>query len=217
MEGEGVALFEAANRLIVAAPRHAKLDAIVLIFDAQAITNRLEPVGDGKRVLVLAGEIDDAGAEDRPIFAEQDSPCDPQFLDVTKVLDGRVDITVQPEIADLGIGLLRPDGEIDFITPDRERVLVDSESVREIDEPAVADIGSANDIGNPSGEAGSLREDIRQAAEPVALADVAFDREVLAVERPVDAIGDPRRVLPAVVPGEAVQREQVAVFEVDRA
>ena len=40
--------------------------------------------------------------------------------------------------------------------------------------------------------------------------------EVRPIERPVDAIGDARRILPPIIAGEAVEREQVAVLEVDR-
>src|SRR4051794_18897743 len=52
-------------------------------------------------------------------------------------------------------------------------------------------------------------------AKSVALADRAVDRQILALERPIDPVSDARGILPPVVPGETVEREQVAVLKVD--
>ena len=43
VNGEGAALAEGADALIVAAPRQAKLQAFVFIFDAETVANRLKP------------------------------------------------------------------------------------------------------------------------------------------------------------------------------
>src|SRR5256885_1264659 len=103
VNGEGAPLAEGSDPLIVAAPGHAKLQAIVLIFDADPIANRLPTVGQRQRVLGLVGEIDDAGAEYRPITVEQDSRGDAQLLPVAQILNRRVDVAVELEIADLGV------------------------------------------------------------------------------------------------------------------
>ena len=51
-EQEGVAPPEVAGRVIVAPPGHAKLEAIVVIGDAEPVADRLVAVGERERVLV---------------------------------------------------------------------------------------------------------------------------------------------------------------------
>ena len=67
--------------------------------------------------------------------------------------------------------------------------------------------GSAEGAGTASGP----------VDEAIALADRAGDREVGPVERPIEPIGYAGGVFPAVVAREAVEREEIAVLEVDRA
>src|SRR6476646_3261420 len=129
MNGESASLAESTDALIVAPPRDAKLQAFILIFDAQPIADRLPAIGERQRVLSLVGEIDDACAEDRPIAAEQDARGDAQFLLVAEILDRRIDVPVEPEIADLRIGLGGADCEVDLVAADGERMLVDALAV----------------------------------------------------------------------------------------
>src|SRR6476620_5933589 len=70
VDGEGTSLAEGPDALIVAPPGHAKLQAIVLIFDAKAISHRLPAVGDRQRIFALVSEVDDARAKDRPVARE---------------------------------------------------------------------------------------------------------------------------------------------------
>src|SRR3954453_497982 len=68
-----------------------------------------------------------------------------------------------------------------------------------------------------AGKACAVRENINISPKSITLANIAIDREIGALQRPVQAIGYARGVFPPVVAGEAVEREQVAVFEIDRA
>src|SRR5437868_1861340 len=146
VNGEGAPLAEGPDALIVAAPGHAKLQAIILIFDADAVADRLPTVAQRKRVLGLVGEIDDAGAEYRPIAVEQDPSRDAQLLPIAQILDRRVDVAVELEIADLSVGLRRADGEVDLVSADREIILVDPVAVGDVDEAAVADARASDDV-----------------------------------------------------------------------
>src|SRR6185503_2364284 len=125
MKSEGAALPEGTEALIVAAPRNAKLQAVILIGDAQAVADPGEAVGDRKRVLVLAGQIDHSRPEDRPVTLELDPAGQPQLFLVAQILDRRVDVAVEPQIANLGIGLFGADCEVDLVAADGEIVLVD--------------------------------------------------------------------------------------------
>src|SRR3546814_12808608 len=51
----------------------------------------------------------------------------------------------------------------------------------------------------------------------IALPDDASHREAGHVERPFRAPGDARAVFPTIISGEAVEREQVGILQVDRA
>src|SRR3546814_15764954 len=51
----------------------------------------------------------------------------------------------------------------------------------------------------------------------IALPDDASHREAGHVERPFRAPGDARAVFPPIISGEAVEREQVGILQVDRA
>src|SRR3954454_21980657 len=70
MKGEGTSLAERPDALIVATPRQAKLQAIVLVKKAEAVPHRRESVGDRKRVLFLIGEVEHGCAEHRPVAVE---------------------------------------------------------------------------------------------------------------------------------------------------
>src|SRR3954453_8465978 len=106
MKPESASLSERPDVLIVAAPRQAKLQALVFVRDAQAIADWRPPIGQRQRVLVLAGEVDDGRSENRPIASEFHAAGDPQLFLVAEILDGRVDVAVEPQVADLSIGLL---------------------------------------------------------------------------------------------------------------
>src|SRR5206468_11164377 len=71
VNAESAALPEGADLLIVAAPRDANLQAIILILNPNARANRLESVCQRKRVFSLVGQINHGRAEDRPIATEQ--------------------------------------------------------------------------------------------------------------------------------------------------
>src|SRR4029078_12298422 len=95
------------------------------------MANRGEAVGDGQGVLALVGEVEDGRAEDRPIAMEQHSPRQPQFLLVAQVLDGRVDVSIQAQIADLNVGLVGADGEVELASTQRPIVLVELDTIAE--------------------------------------------------------------------------------------
>jgi len=205
-----------AAALIIAPPGQAKLDAIVVIEDAEAVADRLEPVGDRQRILLPAGEVDHGRAEDRPIAGEADPPAEPDLLAVAQILDRRIDVPVEPQIADRGIGPQAADDGVDLVAAQRHAVLVDAEAVGEADEAADAQVAAADEIGEAPRQAGARRQDRRPAIEAVALADRRAERDAGQIHRPVGAVGDAHAVFPAVVAGESVQREEVRILEVDR-
>src|SRR3954447_9717638 len=117
MKGESASLSERPDALIVAAPRQAKLNAIVLIIDAEAVAHGLKAVRQRERILALVGEVDDGRPEHRPVALELHAAGEPQLLLVAQIFDGRVDVAVEPQIADLDIGLFAADGEVELLPP----------------------------------------------------------------------------------------------------
>src|SRR5205823_14619752 len=101
--------------------------------DAEPISHELEAVRERERVLALVGEIDDGGAEDRPVAVNEDPACKPKLLFVAQILDARVDIAVEPQITDLRIGLRGAHRQVDFVPADREAALVDAIAMGELD------------------------------------------------------------------------------------
>ena len=87
--------------LIVAPPRHAKLDTFIVVEDAEPVTDRVEAVGLRQGVLPLVGEVDHRRAEDRPVAREADAAAEADLLAVAQILDRRVDVAVEAEIADV--------------------------------------------------------------------------------------------------------------------
>src|SRR6185295_16825407 len=146
VKSEGTPLPERPDILIVAAPRQAKLQALVLVGHAQPVAHRGPAVGERQRVFGLAGEVDDARSEHRPVARELHPAGDAQFLFVPQILNGRVDVAVEAKIADLGIGLVRPDGEIELVAPEGQVVLVDPVTMSDVDEPPEADPSSSNNV-----------------------------------------------------------------------
>src|SRR4051794_10426404 len=137
MKGKGASLSKSADLLIVAPPRQAKLQAVVFIFDAQAVPNWLKPVGERKRVLALVCEVDDGGSEDRPIAPKKHSAGEPQLLLVAQILDRRINIAVEAEVADLRIGLVGTESEVDLVTAHGEIALVEAIAMGEVDQPPI--------------------------------------------------------------------------------
>ena len=88
---------------------------------------------------------------------------EPQLFLVAQILDRGVDVAVEPQIADLDIGLVAADGQVDLVAAEREIVLVDPEAVGEVDQPAEADAGAADDVGEAVGKPGAVRENARLA------------------------------------------------------
>src|SRR6185295_17762618 len=129
----------------------AKLDAIVVVEDAETVTDRLETVGERERVLPSIGEVDHGRAEDRPVAREADPAAEPDLLAVAQILDRRVDVAVEPQIADRRIGPAAADGRIDFVAAGRERVLVEAEAVDEGDQPADLQCGAPDNVGEAVG------------------------------------------------------------------
>src|SRR5690349_5537783 len=105
VNGEGASLPEGADALIVAPPRYAKLQAIILVLNADTVAHRLEAIGHRQRVFALVSKIDDRGAEYRPVALEQDARGEPQLFLVAQVLDRRIDVSIEAQVADLCVGL----------------------------------------------------------------------------------------------------------------
>src|SRR5579884_1192742 len=139
VNAEGAPFSESADLLIVPPPGKANLNAVVLVLDAEAVPHRLETVGEGQRVLVLVGEVDYGCSEQRPVALEQHPSGEPQFLDIAEILDRRIDVPVELQVADLGVGLVGADGEVHLVPANREGALVDAITVGDVDEAAVAD------------------------------------------------------------------------------
>src|SRR5260221_3077625 len=78
VDGEGAPLAECPDALIVATPGHAKLQAIVLIFDAEAVADPLPTTGYWPGVLRLLCEVDGAPAGDSPIAPRERPRRNPQ-------------------------------------------------------------------------------------------------------------------------------------------
>src|SRR5205085_6849604 len=102
-------LVEGPDALIVAPPGKAKLQAFVLISNAETEPHRRKPVRNVEGVFVLAGEVEDGGAEDRQIAFEQHAASQSQLFLVAKVFDGGVNVAIEPQIANLEVGLLTTD------------------------------------------------------------------------------------------------------------
>ena len=98
-----------------------------------------------QRIFVAIGEVDDSRAKGRPVLADGNPPCEPQFLAVLKILD-RGNVTVKSEISNLGIGPRTPDRSVEFVAAERQAVLVDPEAVRELHEIAETHFGTADDV-----------------------------------------------------------------------
>src|SRR5438045_1662313 len=143
MNGEGASPSKGPDALIVATPSHAKLQTIILILDSKAVANRLPAVGRRGRILILVGEIDHRGSEDRPIASDEDSGGNAKFLTVAQVLDAGVDIAVELEVADLCIGLAAADRQVDFVPPNGKIAFVDAVAVSDVDKAAVANSRSS--------------------------------------------------------------------------
>src|SRR4051794_28294287 len=101
MEAESASLAEGTDLLIVAAPREAKLQTFVLILNPEAVPDGRESVSGRERILRRAGQVDHGRSEDRPIAPKQHPAGKPQLLPVAEILDRRIDVPVQPQIADL--------------------------------------------------------------------------------------------------------------------
>src|SRR5579864_6364529 len=69
--GEGTSLAEVADALIVAAPAYAKLQAIVLILDADPVAYGLPAIGARRWILVIVGNIDDLCSKARLVTMEE--------------------------------------------------------------------------------------------------------------------------------------------------
>ena len=95
------------------------------------------------------------------------------------------DVAVQSQISGFDIGLLRSDSEVDLVAAYREIILVQPEAVGEVDEAAIADAGSSDDIGQPVGQPCSLREYAGPVCKAVALSNGACDRQLGPVERSI--------------------------------
>ena len=63
-----------------------------------------------------------------------------KLLQIPKILDRRIDIAIELEIADLRVGLSGPEGEIDLVSPNGEIVLVDPVAMDELEQPTVTDL-----------------------------------------------------------------------------
>src|SRR3954469_16486270 len=99
MESEGASLAERSDALIVATPRQAKLQAIVLIEKSEPMADRSEAIRNRQRILSLVRKVEDGRAEDGPIAVEENAASQAQFFLVAQILDVRVDVSVETEIA----------------------------------------------------------------------------------------------------------------------
>src|SRR5439155_762334 len=193
------------------------LQAFVLIGDAESVLDRLPPIRARQRILLSAGQIDHGRAEDRPESGDLHPTAEPKLLAIAQVLERAGNVAVKAQVSDFCIGPAAADGCIDLVAADGETALVEPESVGDAKPAAVADRGSADDVGKALREAGAHREDAGLAIEAIALADGGLDREAGQVETPVEAIGDTGAILPSVVARKAIEREQVRIFQIDRA
>src|SRR5687767_15060083 len=114
IEGEGAALPEVADALIVALPLDAKVKTVVFVIDAQPEPHRLKAVGVAGRVFNLAGKVEYRCGEHRPIVQEFEPTRDPELFLVAQILDRGADVAVEAEVADLDVTLLGAGGEIDL-------------------------------------------------------------------------------------------------------
>src|SRR4051812_4601833 len=103
-ELESVAAAEIPGGVVIAPPGDPDFEAIVVIADADAMAHRFVAVGDRQRILATVGEIDDGRAEDRPVAGEADPAAESNLLAVAQILDRRIDIAVEAQIADRRIG-----------------------------------------------------------------------------------------------------------------
>ena len=93
-----------------------------------------------------ASEIEHRRPENRPVAMEFPTPGDADFLLVAQILDRGVDIAIEAQIVDPGIGFGGADGQVELVAADRQIVLVQPEAVGEIDEPSELEAGAADDV-----------------------------------------------------------------------
>src|SRR3546814_1907061 len=117
-------LTEVPGGLIVAPPGHPDFYAVVVIGDAQPVPDRLETVDVGQGVFLLIGQIDDRRAEYRPVVGELDPSADPDFLTVPEILNRRIDVAIEAQLADHRVGLPAADDGVDLVAACRQVVLV---------------------------------------------------------------------------------------------
>ena len=87
----------------------------------------------------------------------------------------------------------------------------------EADKIPESDGRAADDVGHAIGKAGAVGQDAFATVEAVALADDAFQRKAWQGEAIFQTIGDAGRIFEPVIACEAVEREEVAVFQIDGA
>src|SRR3546814_608327 len=216
-EGEAVAAPRIAGVDIVAAPGQRDRQAIIVIGKAEPVANRLEPVAGAERVLLRARQVDDRRTEDRPVARKGDAAAGAHFLAVLQILGHADDVAVEARIAKHGVGRPAADRRIEFVAADGQTVLVEPEAVGEAQKIPVGDGGAPDDVGGAVGQTSTVGEQRRLARQAIALPDHGADVEAGAAVVPFEAIGDARAVLEPVVTVEAVDREQIAVFEVEGA
>ena len=131
-------------------------------------------VGQRLRIFVLVRQIDNGRPEDRPISGKLDSPAQSDFLTIPQVLYGRIDIAVEPQIAQHEVGLVCPECCIDFVSADRQIVLVKPVAMGEADKPFELDRCASDNVRCPAGQAGSVGEDHGFSGQPIALPDIGL-------------------------------------------
>ena len=124
-------------------------------------------------------------AEHRPIAQKLPASGQPQLFLVAQILDRRRDVAVEPQIADLGIGQVGADGEVDLVAAEREIVLVDAEAMGDVDERPKRTRVRPTMSEKRSVRPGAVGKQARFAGQAIALPDVRLDRPFGPVERPV--------------------------------
>src|SRR3569833_4208554 len=101
----------------------------------------------------MRGQVDHGRAEDGPVARYLDARAEPDFRHVAQILDRGVDLPVQLEIADLGIGVAAADRGVDLVAAYREIVLVEPEALGDLEEAAVAHAYAPDIVGEAVGQA----------------------------------------------------------------
>ena len=157
-EQEAVAALRIADRLIVASPCQAQRQTIVVISNAKPVPDRIESIRKTGRVFLRICQVNNRGTENRPIWRNANAAGETNFFAIGQIFYRRTDVTVQFQIASLHICTARTDSGVNFVPANGKIVLVQTKSVRKLDDVLIPQFCSPDDVRGLIGKTCAIRE-----------------------------------------------------------